>query len=73
MIVKINPDEDFQHRHKSDCERIQKLLLELGYASTLKDCADLWDDYSDTMAAGWFNLGEDDETLKITLKYLVEK
>lgn len=73
MITKINLDEDFQHRHKSDCERIQKLLLELGYSSTLKDCGELWDDYSDTMAAGWLNLGESDEDLKQTLKALIER
>ena len=43
--------------------RIQEVLLKNGYSSLLEDCGNLWDDYSDSYAAGWLGLPEDDGDL----------
>jgi len=48
-------------RHPEDAERIQKILLNNGYTASPKECERLWEDYSDSMAAGWMGLPEKDE------------
>lgn len=62
-IVKINDDSTYTHRWIGDVKRIQDVLLKNGYSSLLKDCGDLWEDYSDSYVAGWLNLPENDEDL----------
>ena len=47
MIKKIENDKDFTHRHIHDVKRIQQVLLDNNYSSLLKDCAELWENYSD--------------------------
>lgn len=68
-IVKINQEKYFEHRWIDDVRRIQKVLLDNNYSSDLKDCADLWNCYSDDMCAGWMGLPEDDEELFSILEY----
>lgn len=63
MIQKIEQKEVFEHRWIRDVERIQEVLLYNGYSSTLRDCANLWDDYSEAYAAGWLGLPDDDREL----------
>ena len=63
MIRKINNDKNFQHRHLSDVERIQSCCLQHGYEADLKECADIWNNYSNMFAAGWMGLPNDDEEL----------
>ena len=60
--MKLEKNQDYSHEyHKDDCERIQKVLLKKGYLSTLNNCYDLWDKFSDSMAAVWINVPEDDD------------
>ena len=51
-----------------DVERIKRILLERGYRATCKQCEELWDAYSDSMCAGWMNLGDDDEDVFNNIK-----
>ena len=71
MIQKIENDSYFEHRWIDDVKRIQKVLLDNDYTSTLKDCANLWDNYSEDMCAGWMCLPEDDEELFSILEYRI--
>ena len=48
-------------RYPSDCKRIQNILEKNGYRASLEDCEKLWDKYSDSMAAGWMNLPDNDD------------
>lgn len=73
MIRKINqPDTPYYHRHIEDVERIQQVCLKNGYAADLEDCAGIWSEYSDSYAAGWLGLDEDDDDLWRTIKNYVE-
>ena len=72
MIRKIK-DFNFTHRWIEDVKRIQSVLLVNGYEADLKDCADLWEEYSDDMCAGWIGLPEDDEDLWMTIENRIEK
>lgn len=72
MIQKIiNDENNSEIDHHSDCHRIQEVLLRNGYTSTLKDCYDLWSDYSYSYAAGWLYLPEEDEELWNTIQYRI--
>ncbi len=53
--------EIFTGEYKDDCIRIQRILKEKGYITTLQQCEELWQSYSDSMCAGWMGLGEKDE------------
>lgn len=48
-------------RYREDCERIVRISMMHGYNITLGQAEQVWDDYSDSMAAGWMNLPESDE------------
>lgn len=47
----------------SDTERIVKVAFANGYTISLKQAEAAWEAYSDSMAAGWMRLPEDDEEL----------
>lgn len=76
MIKKVNKNggnDNFYHRHLNDVKRIQIVCLQNGYEADLGDCADIWDDYSDMLAAGWMGLPENDEELWNIIKNEVKK
>ncbi len=52
--------EEFTHRFIEDVERIQKILKIRGFEYSLNECAGAWDEYSESMAAGWMDLDEED-------------
>lgn len=58
----------FQHRWIDDVKRIQTVLQTNGYNLALRDCAGLWEDYSDSMCAGWMCLPSEDRDLFKTLE-----
>jgi hypothetical protein len=47
-------------RHPEDCERIQRACASMGRVLSLDETQALWEKYSETMAAGWLVLPEDD-------------
>ena len=55
--------EIFTGEYKDDCIRIQRILRDRGYNATLKQCEELWEDYSDSMCAGWMNLNDSDSNV----------
>ena len=73
MIRKILNDTTFEHRHLDDVKRIQRVLLAHGYESDLESAADIWDEYSDSMAAGWMFLPPDDLELWWRISEIVER
>jgi hypothetical protein len=74
MIRKIlNMNSNYEPEYKSDCLRIQQILIEHGFESDLYDCEILWRDYSDGLAAGWLSLPESDERLWRTLEHRVKE
>lgn len=56
-------DNNFEHRHISDVFRIQQVCEQNGYEADLQACAYLWDEYSDSYAAGWLGMPESDDDL----------
>ena len=56
---------------RSDCERIQRILLDRGYNATLQQCDDLWSSYSDSMCAGWMRLNKEDEDVFNNVVYQI--
>ena len=56
-------DREYTHRYIDEVKRIQDAIYENGYEADLKDCADIWDDYSDSLAAGWIGVPKDYEEI----------
>lgn len=74
MIKKISSTgENFEHRHYADVVRIKQVLLKNGYDADLPSCANIWDEYSDSYAAGWLGLPKDDDELWQAIQWRVEK
>jgi hypothetical protein len=60
--IEIPLPDDFPY--KDDVLRLQRVLSERGYEASDRTAADLWDRYSDSMAAGWMSMdGETDDTI----------
>lgn len=72
MILKLEQDKSFQHRHLDDVERIFKVIRENGYYPTMSSCADIWEEYSDISAAGWLGLPPSDLELWDIIKHRVK-
>ena len=72
MIRKIRYEENYQHRHQSDVERLQRVMLAHGYDADLPSAADIWEDYSDSYAAGWLGMPDDDNKLWQIIQLMVE-
>lgn len=54
----VDPD------YLQDCERIVAVMAKHGYEITVEQAYEAWTAYSDSMAAGWMCLGEDEEVLQ---------
>jgi len=56
-MTELKPIEIFtRNEYRDDCERIQTALEDKGYSSSLEQCAELWEIYSDSYCAGWMSL-----------------
>ena len=73
MIRKIIKEDDYIHRHHSDVERLQRVMLQNGYEADLRSAADIWEEYSDDYAAGWLGMPENDDELWETIESRVER
>lgn len=63
----LNDNVDIAYKY--DCKRIQKCFLEeFNIFASLNDCYSLWKNYSDSYAASWMGLPDNDEELKIILE-----
>lgn len=54
-----------------DCQRLQRVLAENGYEATIRQCYDLWTEYSDSFAAGWLQMPEEDSWLFSDVRNLI--
>ena len=60
-------------RYPLDCNRILRILTELGYIATLRDAEDVWRDLSSDKGCTWRVLPESNKELQETLEaYIVE-
>jgi len=50
--------ENFHLQFKSDISKIQDALFDRGFYATAEQCAELWELYSETFAAGWLCVGD---------------
>ena len=60
MRLRLKKPEDFRDL---DCERIVKIFSERGYEISIRDAKEAWEAFSDSMAAGWMHLDEDDRSV----------
>jgi len=59
---------------RDDCFILMEQLRVAGYNCNLKDICDAWEEYSDSMCAGWMMVDKSDDTNIIhILHYLREK
>lgn len=63
---------EHQQRHASDVERIQRVALSHGVLLGWMDAYSLWDNHSDSYAAGWLFLPDNDDELWNTIKYEIQ-
>lgn len=63
----LNGDDElneYGQRHKGDAEIIRNVLVKKGYINAgLNDAIHLWCEYSDSYAAGWLGLPDDEEDI----------
>jgi hypothetical protein len=55
-------------RHPEDCERIQRACASVGCVLSLEETQTLWEQYSETMSAGWLVLPDDDANIVARLR-----
>ena len=74
-LTHSNKDHD-EHfvRHERDIERIVRIFLARGFLVSKEEAYQAWCDYSDSYAAGWLILGDnDDEVFRNAMNYLEEQ
>lgn len=64
----------YRLKDADDCQRIKMILINKGFINAgLLDACYLWSNYSDSYAAGWLGLSEDDEELFDCIKPYIVK
>jgi len=74
MLKKLKVKEPYNHHfeYTSDIERIVKIFAERGYEISHTDAVHAWEQFSDSMCAGWMSLGDDDEVFQDAFYYFEE-
>lgn len=55
---------EYGEHHRADCERIKQALINNGFPDAgLDDALSLWSEYSDSYAAGWMGLPDDEQDI----------
>lgn len=67
MIAIVNTAE-----YPDDVRRIQQVLADRDLEATLKECEEMWEKYSDSMAASWMILSDltDNEIYRCVSSYI---
>jgi len=73
MIRRIESKPKQLHRCHNDVIRLQAVILQNGYEADYEDAANIWEDYSDSYAAGWLGLPDDDNELWQIIEDRVER
>jgi hypothetical protein len=74
MLKKLKVKEQYNHHfeYTNDIDRIVKIFADRGYEISATDAVKAWEQFSDSMCAGWMCLGEDDEVFEDAFYYLEE-
>lgn len=73
-MKKLKFKERYNHHFEctNDIDRIVKIFADRGYEISHSDAVRAWEEYSDSMCAGWMSLGEDDEVFQDVFCYFEE-
>jgi hypothetical protein len=74
MLKKLKFKEQYNHHfeYTNDIDRIVKIFADRGYDISHTDAVFAWEQFSDSMAAGWMSLGDDDEVFEDAFCYFEE-
>lgn len=74
MLKKLKVKEQYNHHfeYQNDIDRIVKIFADHGYEISHSDAVHAWEQYSDSMAAGWMSLGDDEEVFQDAFYYFEE-
>ena len=70
--LKVKPAYNHHFGYTSDISRIVKIFADRGYEISETDAVLAWEQFSDSMAAGWMSLGSDDEVFEDAFYYFEE-
>lgn len=62
MLKKLTYNHHLEYTNNID--RIVKIFADRGYEISHSDAFRAWEQYSDSMCAGWMSLGEDEEVFQ---------
>lgn len=65
-VVKYEVDEP---RYSDDIKKIVRAFADQDFCCTPKQARDMWMMYSDSMAAGWMMIGDDDRIVETCMPY----
>ena len=73
-MKKLKFKERYNHHYEytNDIDRIVKIFADRGYEISHTDAVHAWENYSDSMCAGWMSLGTDDEVFTDCFGYFEE-
>ena len=63
LVRLVYPRDESYAEWRDDLDRMRKVLNERGYDASDRDLYDCWVDHSDTYAASWLWIGNDDAYL----------
>jgi hypothetical protein len=74
MLKKLKVKQPYNHHfeYQNDIERIVKIFADRGYEISHTDAVYAWEQFSDSMAAGWMSLGDDEEVFNDAFYYFEE-
>jgi len=73
MLKKLKVKEAHDHfEYQNDIDRIVKIFADRGYEISHTDAVRAWEEFSDSMCAGWMCLGTDEEVFHDCFHYFEE-
>ena len=73
-MKKLKFKEPYNHHteYSNDIDRIVKVFADRDYDISHTDAIRAWEEYSDSMCAGWMSLGNDDQVFNDAFHYFEE-
>lgn len=70
--LKFKKPYNDHYNYTDDINRIVKIFADRGYEITSEDAFRAWEEFSDSMCAGWLILGSDDQVFDDAFYYFEE-
>lgn len=70
--LKVKEKYNSHFEYTNDIDRIVKIFADRGYEISYTDAVHAWEEFSDSMCAGWMSLGSDDEVFEDAFCYFEE-